>query len=231
MTERLARPAPSRTVDDRADRERALALVPVSRETEERLAVYVDLLRRWQRVKNLVGPGTLSEVWTRHIADSAQLLSLAPAARTWTDFGSGAGFPGLVVAIGLRETPGSRVHLVESNGRKCAFLREVARETGSPVEIHSARVEDVVATLPPMDVVSARALAPLPQLLLWAKRLIDAGTLGIFPKGEEFARESANLPADSGYGVEAVPSRTNPAGRILLVRKTGCALAGPEGDA
>ncbi|HEX4766088.1 MAG TPA: RsmG family class I SAM-dependent methyltransferase, partial [Lichenihabitans sp.] len=89
-----------------ADRRQALALVPVSRETEERLALYVALLRRWQRIKNLVGPSTLDRVWTRHIADSAQLVALMPDRRRWLDMGSGAGFPGLVVAILLCDTPG-----------------------------------------------------------------------------------------------------------------------------
>ena len=105
---------------------------PVSRETERRFALYAELLTRWQRVKNLVAPSTLSEIWTRHIADSAQILALAPQARRWADLGSGAGFPGLVVAISLADTKGVEVHLVEANARKCAFLREVARECGAP---------------------------------------------------------------------------------------------------
>lgn len=200
-----------------ADRAHALALMGVSRETEARLTTYVDLLRRWQGIKNLVGPGTLGEVWTRHIADSAQLVPLAPEARTWADIGSGAGFPGLVVAILIRDTPGARVHLIESNGRKCAFLREVARKTGAPVTVHAGRIEEVLDTLGPIDVLSARALAPLPQLVLWGKRLINAGTLGLFLKGEESAAESATVSAQ-GYAIEAVPSRTHAAGRILLVR-------------
>ena len=204
---------------ERRDRARALGLVPVSRETEDRLAVYVALLRRWQTVKNLVGPGTLDAIWSRHVADSAQLLTLVPEARVWADLGSGAGFPGLVIAILLREQADALVHLVESNSRKCAFLREIARETGARAVVHAGRIEDVLPTLPPVQALSARALAPLPQLLLWGKRLIDAGTVGVFPKGEEFARESANLDPDFGYAIEAIPSRTNPAGRVLLVRK------------
>lgn len=199
------------------DREQALALLVVSRETEARLAVYVDLLRRWQTVKNLVGPGTLDTVWTRHIADSAQLVPLAGEAQTWADLGSGAGFPGLVAAILLRDRSGAQVHLIESNQRKCAFLREVARETGACVLVHAGRIDDVLPRLGPVDVVSARALAPLPQLLLWGKRLILAGSLGLFLKGEEFARESANV-TEQGFMIEAIPSRTHAAGRILVVR-------------
>ena len=200
-----------------ADRASALALLNVSRETEERLAVYAALLRRWQTIKNLVGAGTLDAVWTRHIADSAQLVPLLPEARTWADLGSGAGFPGLVIAILLRERPGARIHLIESNNRKCAFLREVARETGAPAEVHTGRIEDVLPTLAEIDALSARALAPLPQLLVWGKRLIHAGTTGLFLKGEEYAAESASV-AGQGYAIEAVPSRTHSAGRILVVR-------------
>ena len=116
-----------------------------------------------------------------------------------------------------REQAGTAVHLIESNNRKCAFLREVARETGAPATVHPGRIEDVLPTLPPIDALTARALAPLPQLLVWGKGLIDAGTLGIFPKGDEYRTESANVNPD--YVIDAVPSRTNPAGRILLVRR------------
>ena len=99
------------------DRRRGLRLVPVSRETEARLEFLVDGLRRWQGVKNLVGPSALDEVWTRHVADSAQLLALAPEARRWADLGAGAGFPGLVIAIQLVGRPGAAVHLIEANAR------------------------------------------------------------------------------------------------------------------
>src|SRR5687768_363856 len=99
------------------DRRRACEILGVSRETEERLSILVGELRHWQAIKNLVGPATLNHVWTRHVADSAQLLDHAPEARTWLDLGSGAGFPGLVLAILLRDTPGGQVHLVESNSR------------------------------------------------------------------------------------------------------------------
>lgn len=199
------------------DRANALTLMGVSRETEQRFEAYVALLRRWQGVKNLVGEGTLDEIWTRHVADSAQVVPLAPGAATWVDLGSGAGFPGLVVAILLRGKPGVLVHLVESNNRKCAFLREVARETGAPVEVHCGRIDDVVPTLSGIDALTARGLASLPQLLLWGKGLMEAGTLGIFLKGEEFGRESVKL-APAGFAIEAVPSVTHSAARILLVR-------------
>src|SRR5512146_1203098 len=141
-----------------ADRATALRLVPVSRETEERLAVLVDLLDRWRRKTNLIADSTFASVWTRHIADSAQLLPLAPEARRWLDMGSGAGFPGLVIAIQLASVEGAIVHCVESNQRKCAFLSEAARLTGAASAIHPARVEAIEPErLGPVDAVTARA--------------------------------------------------------------------------
>jgi 16S rRNA (guanine527-N7)-methyltransferase len=119
-----------------ADRSRAFALTPVSRETSERLDRFVDLLLRWQRTSNLIAPSTVSRLWTRHIADSLQLIELAPQARIWIDLGSGAGFPGMVLAIALTGTPGAMVHLIESNTKKAAFLREAQRVTGAPARVH-----------------------------------------------------------------------------------------------
>ena len=115
-----------------SDKAAALALTPVSRETEARLDRYVDLLVEWQAKTNLVAPSTLPNLWTRHIADSLQLLSLAPSAKIWVDLGSGGGFPGVVLACALAETPGANVHLVERNAKKAAFLREALRVTGAP---------------------------------------------------------------------------------------------------
>ena len=121
-----------------ADKKRALALTPVSRETEQRLDRFVELLLLWQSKFNLVASSTLPILWTRHIADSLQLLPLAPDAKVWVDFGSGAGFPGIPIACALADTPGVMVHLVESVGKKANFLREVVRELGLPA-IRSTR--------------------------------------------------------------------------------------------
>src|SRR5579872_5839057 len=110
-----------------ADRTAALALTPVSRETEVRLDRYVDLLWTWQAKTNLVSPATLPKLWSRHVSDSLQLLDLAPSAKTWMDLGSGGGFPGLVLACALAGSPGTMVHLVERNGKKAGFLREALR--------------------------------------------------------------------------------------------------------
>src|SRR6202048_2469182 len=113
-----------------SDKAAALALTPVSPETEARLDRYVELLLEWQAKTNLVAPSTLPHLWTRHISDSLQMLTLAPSANTWADLGSGGGFPGVVLACALAEIPGSRVHLVERNAKKAAFLREALRITG-----------------------------------------------------------------------------------------------------
>ncbi|WP_245500962.1 16S rRNA (guanine(527)-N(7))-methyltransferase RsmG [Lichenibacterium minor] len=199
------------------DRRRALALVPVPRETEERFAVYAELLERWQRIKNLVSPTTLPEVWTRHLADSAQILPLMPDALRWADIGSGAGFPGLVVAILLAGRPGAHVDLVEANARKCAFLREVARACGAPATVHNARIADVLPGLESVEVLTARALAPLPDLLEMGKVLIDGGTTAVFLKSRaEIGDEPGLAP---GYEARLLPSVTSPDGRILVVRR------------
>ena len=199
------------------DRRRALALVPVSRETEERFAIYADLLARWQRIKNLVSPATLAEVWTRHLADSAQIQPLMPDALRWADIGSGAGFPGLVVAILLAGRPGAHVDLIEANARKCAFLREVARACGAPATVHNARIEDALPGLKSIDVLTARALAPLPVLLEMGKVLIDGGTTAVFLKSRDEVGDDLDLGPE--HEARHLASATSPDGRILVVRR------------
>jgi 16S rRNA (guanine527-N7)-methyltransferase len=205
-----------------------------------RLATYGTLLRQWQKAVNLVAPSTLDEIWHRHFADSAQLLPLAPAARTWVDLGSGAGFPGLVIAILLADRPTTptpdpspqgrggppppRVTLIESNARKCAFLREVVRQTGVgarvSVDILSTRIETAAtqASLPAPDVVSARALAPLDKLLGLAAALFTPVTVGLFLKGRDVAAELEAAKKAWNFNAELVPSRTDRDGRIVVVR-------------
>src|SRR3984957_2344164 len=119
-----------------ADKAAALALTPVSRETEARLDRYIDLLLEWQVKTNLVAPSTVPHLWTRHISDSLQLSALAPSARRWADLGSGGGFPGIVLACALADQPDAMVHLIERNAKKAAFLREALRVTGSPGTVH-----------------------------------------------------------------------------------------------
>jgi 16S rRNA (guanine527-N7)-methyltransferase len=204
---------------DNSDRSRALALTPVSRETEDKLALLVDELHRWQLAKNLVSSATLTDVWTRHIADSLQLFGLAPEAETWLDLGSGGGFPGLVIGICLAERGHGKIHLVESNSRKCAFLRHAARLTGAPVTVHQARIEDVVEDFSgKVDVVCARALAPLPLLLDWSNELLRSGALGLFPKGQHLDSELTEAAKYWKIQASTVSSVTDSAARVLLVR-------------
>jgi len=193
----------------------------VSRETLDQLSLYVALLEQWQPRINLVAGATLSEVWHRHIADGAQLLALAPDARTWLDLGSGAGFPGLVIAIMAHTQPGPRVTLIESDRRKSAFLSEVARRTGISVEIHTARIEQIATQrmLEPVDVVSARALAPLVRLLPLSLPFFGDATLGLFPKGRDAESEVAQARANWAFDVEMTPSLTDAAARIVAIRR------------
>jgi 16S rRNA (guanine527-N7)-methyltransferase len=192
-------------------------LPDVSRETSDRLACLVAELQRWQAIKNLVGRGTLDQIWTRHIEDSLQLYAYRGDARTWLDLGSGAGFPGLVLAIAGRET-GLSVTLVESNARKCAFLRHVARLTDSPVTIHERRLEEVIPeSIGSTDIVSARALASLPQLLAWTAPLLQSGTIGLFPKGRGLQSELTEARKTWTFAADILPSMTDSEAGILRI--------------
>jgi 16S rRNA (guanine527-N7)-methyltransferase len=202
------------------DRAAALSQIAVSRETVERLDAYVALLLKWQTSINLVSPRTLSEIWTRHILDSAQLLGLAPAgAQRWVDLGSGGGLPGLVIAILGADRIGFEMILVESDQRKAAFLRTAAREVGLSrcVSVRAERIEEVTATLAPADVVSARALAPLSALIALSRPLLESGAVGIFPKGETIERELTEWGRPDNFQVTLAPSRTHPAAAIALI--------------
>jgi 16S rRNA (guanine527-N7)-methyltransferase len=173
-----------------ADRAAALVLTPVSRETEMRLDRFVDLLLTWQAKTNLVAPSTLPTLWTRHVSDSLQLLALAPAAKIWVDLGSGGGFPGIVLACALADTPGAMVHLIERNAKKAAFLREALRVTGSAGIVHPADIEDTVDRVQgPIDCVTARAVAPLHQLIGFAEPLVKRGAKALFLKGQDVEAE------------------------------------------
>jgi 16S rRNA (guanine527-N7)-methyltransferase len=192
----------------------------VSHETLRRLTHLVDLVARWQRAENLVAPSTLATIWRRHVADSAQLVSLFPDVRRWIDLGSGAGFPGLVVAILLCGRADATVHLVESNSRKCAFLRLAARETDAPATVHEGRIESVVAGFDqPVEMISARALAPLAGLLDLAEPLFNRGAKAAFHKGQDFVREIAD--ASKSWNLDLVEHRSmiDDSSAILEVRQ------------
>lgn len=193
----------------------------VSRETLEKLELYARLLEQWQKAVNLVAPATLPHVWHRHFADSAQLVRHAPQAKTWVDIGSGGGFPGLVIAILLANQKECVVHLVESNSRKCAFLSEVARRTSAAARIHCARIADIAQSgaLPPADVVTARALAPLDALLQLAQPFFSDASAGFFLKGREAATEVGDARKRWAFELTAHPSMTDPDGRVLEIRQ------------
>jgi len=205
-------------LDLSADRARALELVSVSRETLARLDAFVGVLLLWQRKLNLVASSTLPRLWTRHIADSLQLMPLAPGAKVWVDLGSGGGFPGLPIGCALVETPGAKVHLVESNGKKAAFLREAVRLTGVPAEVHNERAENFGERWDGRaDVVTARALAPLKALCDQALPLIRRGAVALFPKGQDVDAELTEAAKYWNIELLKVPSTTSPEGVILLV--------------
>jgi 16S rRNA (guanine527-N7)-methyltransferase len=200
-----------------ADRDRALALTPVSRETLARLDRFVALLLETQSHTNLIGAGTIPELWTRHIADSLQLLDLAPDANTWLDLGSGAGFPGLVIACALADRPGTAMHLVESTGKKAAFLRTVAETLALPATVHHIRAEQFAPDFA-ADVITARAVAPLPKLFGYVAPWLESGAKALLPKGQDVEAELTEAAKYWKIEADLVASRTNPAGRIVVVR-------------
>jgi 16S rRNA (guanine527-N7)-methyltransferase len=186
----------------------------VSRETLDRLQAYAELLTAWNRRINLVGPRTIADLWRRHILDSAQLFPLIPArARILVDLGSGAGLPGLILAImGVPEA-----HLVESDQRKIAFLREAARVTRTPVILHPNRIEKAAPIR--ADLVTARALAPLVDLLDHAEHFRDTHSILLFLKGQGVSEELTQ--AGKGWTMSATlhPSVTDPSGTILRLEQ------------
>ncbi len=211
-----------------------MAAFDVPRETVEKLELYASLLRRWQRVVNLVAPSTLDDIWHRHFADSAQLAALVhermaqpatgSAPRIWLDLGSGAGFPGLVAALLLQDACDAtwRFHLVESHGRKCAFLREVARKCGVTVDIHNLRIE-TLRLFPDnqgyesVSVISARALASLPDLLQLSQRFMGSDTRCFFLKGRTVEDELRRLRRRFSFSASLFPSVTERDGFIVQV--------------
>ena len=201
-----------------SDREKALAVYPVSRETLEKLDAYVALLLKWQPIKNLVGPSTLPVIWSRHVLDSLQILEFLPDEKIIVDLGSGAGFPGLVIAVMLANRPGACVHLVESNGRKAAFLREVIRTLNLPAEVHNCRIEDAKNELPDhIDCVTARALASLKELFEMQEKISKKPCKSIYLKGQDLDEELTQAAKYWTMDYKIFPSVTDPAGHILLV--------------
>lgn len=189
----------------------------VSRETMARLEIYAALLRKWSPRINLVAKSTLDDLWTRHFADSAQLYRLAPhPAQHWADLGSGGGFPGLVIALmSMDGGSPSRTTLVESDARKCAFLRTVIRETEAPATVVNGRLEEIEPLN--ADVLSARALADLPRLLNYAKRHLANGGTAIFPKGENWQKELSEAQSKWNFSHRLAKSETEDGPVILSI--------------
>lgn len=195
----------------------------VKPESIQKLRTYAELLARWQKAVNLVAPATLTEVWHRHFTDSAQLAALIPTdAKRVVDFGSGGGFPALVLAVVLTDRPGGgpKFTLIESDQRKAAFLREVARTLGLAVEILAARIENPETQLKvgTAEVVTARAFAPLERLFALALPILGPRSLLVLPKGRTAEAEIADARRAFAFDAELVPSRTEPDARIVLVR-------------
>jgi 16S rRNA (guanine527-N7)-methyltransferase len=205
-----------------ADRAQAIALNrdSVSRETWERLDGLVERLLQVQQHTNLVANSTLPHVWTRHVADSLQLLELVPGATRWIDLGSGAGFPGLVIACALAGVAGAEVHLVESIQKKANFLRDCTNALGIPAIVHARRIEDFSRiNKRAFDVVTARAVAPLDKLIGYAIPLLKRGGVGLFPKGQDVEAELTTASKSWTIEADLIPSKTDPRGRIVRVHR------------
>lgn len=203
---------------DAADRARVIEWLCVSRETVERLDIFVAELDKWRSITNLISAAAWPSLWSRHIADSAQLLKFAPHGENWADLGSGAGFPGLVIAILLGKAPDAIVHLVESDKRKTAFLIQAARLVSAPVKIHGGRIDAILPALSPTpEFVTARALAPLATLIDWTKPLLKRGSVGLFLKGHSVQAELTQVPRLDKYTLRVVASQGMHRGCIVSV--------------
>ncbi len=195
----------------------ALAPFNVSRETIERLGLFVDLVAKWNNAINLVSRTSVDGIWVRHIADSVQVFRAASPAKSWIDLGSGGGFPGLVVAlVAADEMPDLHVTLIESDQRKCAFLRAAIRETGIKATVLSERAE----VAPPQhgDIVSARAMAKLPTLLGYAEPHLRQGGIGLFPKGVTWQKELDEARLQWRFDAESITSVTEAGAVVLRIR-------------
>ena len=198
------------------------AAADVSRETLARLERYADLLRKWNPRINLVGKSTLADLWRRHMLDSAQLFPLIPdKAKNIVDLGSGAGFPGMVLAI----MGATGVHLIESDRRKCAFLGEVAREVGADVTIHAARIGEIDPF--GASVITARALAPLEELLDMVEPFVEKHSILLFLKGRTAKEELTRAQKVWTMRVHEIPSQTDSEGTILSLETISRAIRAP----
>ncbi len=193
------------------------AMTGATAERMSELERFRELVAEGNARMNLVGPSALSEFWRRHAFDSAQLLTHAPRACVWADLGAGAGFPGIVLAILLKGVSGARVHLIESMAKRCRFLRETAEALDLDVEVHNARAEDL--RLKGIEVVAARACAPLPRLLAFAEPYLKAGAVGLFLKGRDVESELTDARRIWKFHAHLEPSASDSSGRIVRVER------------
>lgn len=203
-----------------SDRYRRLCEVagPVSRETFAKLEAFERLFHKWNASINLVAPSTLAAAWERHILDSAQLFRLSPSATRWVDIGSGGGFPGLILAILLRESDGGEIHLIESNRKKASFLQTVTGHFELPAKVHAKRVEDCHSLIASPEVVTARAVAPLPDLLTLAAPWLGTNTVGLFHKGRDYQNEVAESAHRWSFDLVEHRSSIDPQSVVLEIR-------------
>lgn len=190
----------------------------VSRETCDDLVTFEQQFLRWSARINLAARSTLDDLWSRHVLDSAQLWRIAPDATRWLDLGSGGGFPGAVIAILAKERADAHVDLVESNRKKAAFLRTVLAQLSAPATVHPVRIEDAAAHIGRPDIVTARALAPLSDLIRLAEPWLKAGSVGLFHKGRDYAQEIAESRYEWRFDLVEHVSRVDPDSRILEIR-------------
>ncbi|CDX35482.1 Ribosomal RNA small subunit methyltransferase G [Mesorhizobium sp. SOD10] len=190
---------------------------PVSRETFERLQAFEQLFLKWNRSINLAAPSTLDDVWRRHILDSAQLARIAPAATRWVDLGSGGGFPGLVLGFLLAERAGASIDLVESNRKKASFLQSVIGQFNLPARVLARRIGDSYPLVSAPEIVTARALAALPDLLDLAAPWLTKGARALFHKGRDYRAEVEESTHRWTFDLVEHSSMTDPHGVILEV--------------
>ena len=211
-----AAPAPLRPVFELFDEAAFQATVGASARQMADLRAFRDLLIEWNGRMNLVGPSALGEFWRRHALDSAQLRDIAPEAKTWADLGAGAGFPGLVLAILAKDQAGAHVHLIESMAKRCRFLQAVVEALSLPASVHHARAESLALKV---DVVTARACAPMVKLLGYAWPYLKPGATGLFLKGQDVGSEMQVAAKSWKFHAKLIPSVSDPDGRIVQLKR------------
>lgn len=201
------------------DRSFACDLTPALVEIAPQLELFEALLQKWQAKVNLIGKSTSGNIWSRHFADSAQLANHAALDKRWVDLGSGAGFPGVVIALLQRAHGGGEMHLIESDSRKAAFLREVSRETDARAIVHNARCEDALSNIDP-EIICSRAMTGMPSLIGYARPFVEKSAIALFLKGRDVASELTRTPIPSNFSVDIASSLVDPKGAVVKVKLT-----------